>query len=166
MFPQRPWNDSRRMLLPPAVVEREIEILAVDNGRVTLRAVSDCSDCSGCGGRCNVFSRVSSTGVSMLPLPAFERAPQPGERWRLVLPTQALLRQSVRLYGAALTGLLLGALLGHSVATLLPFPTDLSTAVAAVLGTLTALRLSNRGSDVHAFPVVQSSASIADAAPR
>lgn len=146
----------------PAVVEREVEIIAVGDAGVSLRALSNCSDCSGCGGRCNVFSRISATGTSVLPLAAFGGQPCVGERWRLQLPAQALLRQSLRLYGAALAGLLLGALVGQAIAAWLPYPSDLVAAGGALLGTLGALRLSNRKSDVRALPASGPSAAVVD----
>jgi len=117
---------------------------------VSLRAMGVCSDCSGCGGRCNLFRPLSDDGSSeagalRLPRALFPRAPHLGQRWRLTLADNELLQQSLRGYGAALAGLLLGAASGHAGAIALGSASDGPTALAALAGTLLMIRLSKRG---------------------
>ena len=125
------------------MAERDVEVIAIHGEDVSLRALGACSDCSGCGGRCALF-RPARGDVLCLPRSKFARAPRPGERWRLTLADDALLRQSVRGYGAALLGLLLGAAAGYALAQTLGLAPDLPTAAAALAGTLLAIRRSKR----------------------
>lgn len=89
-----------------------------------------------------------------LPSAAFPCVPEPGQAWRLQLGDHELLQQSLRGYGAALLGLVGGAVAGHSSAVLSSLPIDAATAVGALLGTLLALRVSKRapGAAIRLLP--------------
>lgn len=83
-------------------------------------------------------------GTLSVPPGAFPRPPRPAEAWRLQLGDRELLQQALRGYGAALLGLVAGALAGHLAASLLAWPDDATTAAAALFGTLLAVRVSKR----------------------
>lgn len=150
MCRRRPSNDSRKVSRPLAVAERLVEVISIERDMISLRPLGACSDCSGCGGRCNLFRPISGDGASddgvlRLPRALFPRAPRAGQRWRLALADNELLHQSLRGYGAALAGLLLGAASGHAGAIAIGTASDGPTALAALAGTLLMIRLSKRG---------------------
>lgn len=145
MCRRRPSNDSRKASRPLAVAERAVEVVSIESGMVSLRALGACTDCSGCGGCCNLFRPLSDDGALRLPRALFPQAPQAGQRWRVAVEENELLQQSLRGYGAALAGLLLGAAGGHAGAIALGIAPDVPTALAALAGTLSMIRLSKRG---------------------
>lgn len=127
-----------------AVAERTVEVVAIDSDEIALRSLGTCTECVGCGGRCNLFRQLSDDGTLRLPSAGFPRSPRIGEHWRIALADDELLQQSVLGYGAALAGLLLGASGGYFGALALGVATDAPTAVAALVGTLLAVRFSKR----------------------
>lgn len=145
MCRRRPSNDLRKVSRPLAVAERLVEVTSVESDMISLRSLGACSDCFGCGGRCNLFPTTSDNGALCVPRALFPRAPHAGQRWRLALSDNELLQQSLRGYGAALAGLLLGAASGHAGAIAFGIGSDGPTALAALAGTLLMIRLSKRG---------------------
>lgn len=133
------------------MAERQLEVIATDAAGVDLRALGSCSECRGCGGRCDLFPT-----SFRLPRACFPHPPQGGQRWRAVLGDREVLQQSLRGHGALLAGLVLGAAAGRAIALAGSLPPDAVTAVAALLGTLLALRLSKRapGADLRLLPDV------------
>lgn len=125
------------------MVEREVEVLGTQAGRVRLRVLGPCRGCGGCRGRCGLFDLIDGQGGS-LPSAQFSEQPVPGQRWRLAMPESALLVAALWGYGLPLFGLLAGAALAHALAPLLALGVDLATLAGAVLGTSLALRLSKR----------------------
>lgn len=130
------------------MAERRVEVVAVGSDAIELRALGACSECGGCGGRCNWFREAMPGDSLRLPPAVFSRPPAPGETWRLQLGDRELLQQSLRGYGAALFGLVGGALAGHGIAVAVTLPLDAATAAGALLGTLFALRVSKRAPGV------------------
>lgn len=124
------------------MAEREAEVLACGDGRLSLRLLgSACDGCvGGCGGRCNVFAG-DGDGVIELDVPAGARHPA-GERLRVALDDAALRHAAWRGYGRVLLGLLAGAALGHALGRLLDVPPDLPSLAGLVLGTFLAARFS------------------------
>jgi hypothetical protein len=101
-----------------------------------------------------VFARLTTGEVANLPVSLFSAVPASGEHWSLELLPRALLSQSMRLYGSALLGLLLGAGLGALIGRMTTGSGDLGALLLGALGTLTALRISNRHPDVRAVPLL------------
>jgi hypothetical protein len=128
------------------LVHRAVEVVAIDVDRVALRALAACSDCAGCGGHCNLLGPAAGNERLQLPLDRFPRTPRTGEQWLVALAEDELLEQSLRGYGAALAGLVLGAGAGHIVALAFGLAPDVPTAAAALAGTILAIRLSKRDS--------------------
>jgi hypothetical protein len=144
MCPPPRWSASRRASRRWRVAERRVEIVAVGREAVELRALGACSDCGGCDGRCRWFRTALPDDGLRLPGSAFPRPPAAGETWRLQLGDRELLQQALRGHGAALLGLICGALAGHIAAAASSLPLDAATAIGALLGTLLALRISKR----------------------
>jgi positive regulator of sigma E activity len=125
------------------MVEREVEVLGTQAGKVKLRVLGPCRGCGGCRGRCGLFDLIEGQG-GCLPSAQFPEQPLPGQRWRLAIPESALLAAASWGYGLPLLGLLGGAALAHALAPLLALGVDFATLAGAVLGTSLALRLSKR----------------------
>lgn len=132
------------------MAERRARLLAVESGRLRLQLLgSTCSGCGGCGGRCNLFA-ADERGELSLPAPA-DFAPAPGQELVLSLDDEGLSRLAWRGYGLALSGLLLGAVLGRGLAWLLGAPADPATAIGLLAGTFLAVRLSKQRLPVPAL---------------
>lgn len=100
-----------------------------------------CSGClGGCEGRCSPFARPGDTWE----LASGPGAWHVGQRVRVGIEDPALRALALRGYGAALAGLVLGALAGHAVGLAWGRHGDALVAVGLLLGTLLALPASKR----------------------
>lgn len=126
------------------MAEREVEVIGVAEGRLSLRLLGDqCSGCEGgCAGRCNLFA-TTDAGAFVLE-GADGTGARTGERYRLALDDQALRRAAWLGYGRALLGLLLGAFAGYAVGAGWPVARDALTLAGLLAGTFLAVRASKR----------------------
>lgn len=142
------------------MVEREVEVLAVDGAQVRLRLLGSCRGCGGCGGRCALID-VDGAGMS-LELDHFSQRPVAGQRWRLCLDEAALFAAARRGYGRPLAGLLTGAASGAALALGSGLAPDLATLLGASAGLLLGLRASAAppvSARVQALPCIPASPS-------
>lgn len=142
------------------MVEREVEVLAVDGVQVRLRPISACRGCGGCGGRCALI-HIDGAGLR-LDLDHFSRRPVAGQRWRLSLEEAALFAAARRGYGRPLAGLLAGAVAGVFAAFAAGLAPDLATLLGASAGLLLGLRASAAPVDsagLRALPCIPDSPS-------
>lgn len=100
-----------------------------------------CSGCQGaCEGRCSPFARPGETW----DLACDPDAWRVGQRVRVGIEDSALRSLALRGYGAALAGLVLGALAGHGIGLAWGRHGDALVAAGLLLGTLLALPASKR----------------------
>ncbi|MBP6626173.1 MAG: SoxR reducing system RseC family protein [Arenimonas sp.] len=126
------------------MAEREVQVCAIQDGRVQLRLMgSACDGCQGgCAGRCSLFA-TNQDGLLWLPLAAGAAA-APGQRLRLHLDDRQLRRAAWRGYGWAWLGLLAGAGLGSAAGWLLEGYANVFTLAGLLAGTFAAVRFSKR----------------------
>lgn len=117
-------------------------IIAVAPGHVRVHVPrAACLGCrGGCEGRCSPFSRPGETW----DLASDSAIWQVGQQVRIGIEDRALRSLALRGYGAALAGLLLGALAGHALGLAWGRHGDALVAAGLVLGTLLALPASKR----------------------
>ena len=116
------------------MLERRMRVCAVGAKQVELLPASRCEDCAQCSGRCNgILSALSVHRPFAVPrrlLPAVHA----GDEILLRGNSTALARAARSVYGSALVGVLLGALVGATLANLAAAPIDGSVVLGAATG--------------------------------
>ncbi len=125
------------------MLERRCRVIEIDQGRALLRAEpGSCSGCVGCAGRCSLL--LEGEAEISVALTDVDGQLQVDDWARLSMHPSTLRNEALLGYGLPLVGLLLGAVLGYLVAAPVGLPSDFSTAVAAIAGTLLSLSVSKR----------------------